>query len=609
MNKTARAGIFGGVMLATCMLIGSVLASPQGDVTWTTVVNNNDPIPHAPAGVTFNSYNQPAVNLDGQVVFRARSRGGSGQGPTIHGIYTRDMANPGSSILRILDRTTQVPDPNNLGSSFVETPSFPRIDMDSATLVTRGNHQPVWFESSESSTGVEDETRLGTTGIYVNLRGSLITAGSRLGGLDDFDVYQVPNQPPGTAFEVFPGAPAVTDGNLVVFKGNYTSDGAERTGIFFRVLQVEPAGGVWPTAAIASSGDTLIPGSTTAFGSLSPPSAAHHSAVFAGFDNEQNPTAGGLYLAPLQDLPPLTPLVSIGDRVPGERPSQTFQRFGEGVSFDGRFVGFWGAWGKDTKTLRLYCPTEGNKDRIAFCNRELVCADSNEIQGDPNSHCDETGCYQDREVPEYQGFFVHDTATGQTRAVAKTGSDFDDFLFWNYSGALPCRGGGHSEESTEEDGEFIRWRASAFIAVSSQQGATFKAVFKARTGNLHNRTYVEPVDGIYLRRGPGQGLPITTLLDTTMAGQTLDQEAPADSVITEVGIEREGLRGNRLVINASMATDEGAESEGMAGIYLTELGRSSIDKLEACRKVMAGQTSELFRCQGTASSIRPHPYR
>ena len=59
--------------------------------------------------------------------------------------------------------------------------------------------------------------------------------------------------------------------------------------------------------------------------------------------------------------------------MPGESVKATFNGLGEGGAFDGRYVGFWGAWGTETRTVRLYCPTEGNKDRIAYCNRELKC--------------------------------------------------------------------------------------------------------------------------------------------------------------------------------------------------------------------------------------------
>ena len=65
--------------------------SPRPPSTGLTVVNNNDVMPGAPGARTFNSYNQPSVNLDGLVVFRARSRGGARLGQPTHGIYTRDM--------------------------------------------------------------------------------------------------------------------------------------------------------------------------------------------------------------------------------------------------------------------------------------------------------------------------------------------------------------------------------------------------------------------------------------------------------------------------------------------------------------------------------------
>ena len=56
---------------------------------------------------------------------------------------------PASAIVRILDRKAAVPQPNNLATKFVETPSFPRIDMPSDTIATRGNHQPVWKYGSD----------------------------------------------------------------------------------------------------------------------------------------------------------------------------------------------------------------------------------------------------------------------------------------------------------------------------------------------------------------------------------------------------------------------------------------------------------------------------
>ena len=121
---------------AATMAATAALAEPPPPLPldWTTVVNNNDEMPGAcEIGTrTFNSYNQPSVNAAGRVVIRARSTGGPPCGPATHGIYTRDMFLgdiPLSPIEKILDRTTQVPQPYNLSTKFVETPSFPRIDI------------------------------------------------------------------------------------------------------------------------------------------------------------------------------------------------------------------------------------------------------------------------------------------------------------------------------------------------------------------------------------------------------------------------------------------------------------------------------------------------
>ncbi len=538
----------------------------EREFDWVTVVNNNDQMP----GTTrsFNSYNQPSVNVNGLVVVRARSRGGDGFGPATHGIYTRDMSVE-SSIVRILDRTTPVPYPNNLDTTFVETPSFPRIDKSSDTIATRGNHQPLWAYTPDGS----DETRAGTTGIYTNPFGSLITGAAKLGAVPEFSFFEVPEFP-GTTFEVFPGAPSVTQGDTIVFKGNYTPPGGGAgTGVYYRKLANDLAGGDSPVVLIANNTNTLIPGTDTVFGSTSPPSAAGKKVVFAGFDDENAPTLGGIYLAQLKSRQRLSTLVGIGQRVPGGARADTFNSLGEGGAFDGRFVGFWGAWGQDTKTVRLYCPTEGNQDRIDYCNRELVCEDTGIPAGDPNSQWDGTRWYQAKQVPVNQGIFVHDIDTGRTQMVAKTGASFDEFLFWNYSGKTPCTGGGHSEEGAEDDGEPVRWRSSAFVAVSGGQGATYQTAFKARTGELVDGVHVDPVDGIYLGKGPMPRQAVETVLDTTMDGHLLDPAAPAGSTIVELGLEREGLRGDWLVVSAKMGIEGGGEDDGMAGIYLTRVDR------------------------------------
>lgn len=550
--------IIGFTAMATTSIV-AMAAPPVSIFNWLTVVNNGDLMPTdaCVADVskcrTFNSYNQPSVNANKVVVMRARSRGGQGQ--PVHGVYTRDMAAAGP-IVKILDRDTLVPQPNNRESLFVEPPSFPRIDIQSNSIATRGNHQPVWKVIDP----VTNETveQLGTTGIYTNPFGDLITGASKLGSVPEFYFFEVP-EVPGTPFDVFPGAPAVTAASTIVFKGNYTVGSIGKTGVYYRDLKnVDinggPGSGSNPVVLIANNTTTKIPGTTTIFGSTAPPSAANRQAVFAGFDNEDNPTLGGIYLTPLAPYPlnkqpKLTTLVSIGSPVPGET-NASFNRLGEGVSFDGRLVSFWGAWGTVTKELTLQCPAEGNKDRIKYCN-ELY----------PNGFT--------AQVPINQGIFVYDTINRKSYRIATTGDDFADFVYWNFSGRAPGVGAG--EEG--DDGELARWRSSAFMAVSGR-GANFHCAFKARTGLIDSAThvYLNPVDGIYLVRGPGQPR-MQTVVKTGMAGSLLDSEAiddlGASLPVTEMGIERDSLRGDSLVINASM----GSEETGWAGVYLTRVPR------------------------------------
>ena len=63
------------------------------------------------------------------------------------------------------------------------------------------------------------------------------------------------------------------------------------------------------------------------------------------------------------------------------------------------------------------------------------------------------------------------------------------------------------------------------------------------------------------------------MVDTRTPGQSVDPAAPAGSKVTEIGIEREGLRGNWLTISAKMAVEGGTEEDGMAGVYITRLPR------------------------------------
>ena len=523
-------------------------AAPGADFKWQVVVNNSVTVPGDSR--TFNSYNQPSVNVNRLLVFRARSKGGQ-NGEPAHGVFVRNMASPGE-ILTVFDRNTQVPAPDNLSSTFVEPPSFPRIDMWSNTIASRGNHQPVWEYLLSDLT----ETRAGTTGIYTNPFGNLVMGASNLGLVPDFRFFAVPGTGGSVKFDVFPGAPSVTDRATLVFKGNYTA-GVAQTGVYYRDLANESAGGTGDSVLIADT-STLIPDTNVKFGSTAPPSAVGRQAVFAGFDNEDNPTMGGIYLAPLTPNGKPVALVKIGGPVPGEKNGAVFNKLGEGVSFDGRFVAFWGAWGSETKSVYLECTAEGNKDRAKYCQDQYPYG------------------YK-ANVPAHQGIFVHDTLIGLTSVVAKTPGDFDDFVYWNFSGLVP----GMSE--SDDTGEPARWRSASFVAVSGLvdgqlSDATFHVAFKARKSQGAIPSYVDArplaalaatvVDGIYLSKGPGKP-PMTTVIETGMDGTLIDPaavdpETQAHLPVTAVGLERDGFRGNSLALNVSMGTEEA----GWAGIYL-----------------------------------------
>jgi len=531
-----------------------------------TVAHNHHYLPGT--AKRFNSYNPPSVNADGLVVFRARSRGPQ----PMSGIYLRDMSRPGAVVIeRWADRDTIVPQPNNtlygpdwLPATFNEFPSFPRIDMDSDTVASRGNHQPVWTYTELDENGEPQETRVGTNGVYTDPGGVLITGASLVGAVDGFGRFRVPGVEPVTRFDVFPGAASIADGSVIVFKGNYTVPAGGRTGVYYRDVLAQS--GLSSIEPIADT-ETVIPNlpedaADVTFGSTAPPSAARGRMVFVGYDNEANPSYGGIYLAHLTPSPELTTLVGLEETVPIRGVDVSFSRIGEGLSFDGRFVAFWASWGEVERTLRLYCPETGNKDRRDYCNN----VDGN---GDPNSVFDEqTGrWYQEKAIPVNQGIFVHDSRSRRTRLVARTGAGLDDMLYWNYSGAPP--GAGHGE------GEPPRWRSAAFLAVSGRNDGSYRAAFLARTGNLNaQNVYDDPVDGLYLRKGPGNA-EVATLLRTGMDGTILDGDAldPEGYVlpVTSLGLERDGFRGGWLAITVGMGVEE-SEEAGWAGIYAVRIG-------------------------------------
>jgi hypothetical protein len=614
--KDLRFSIF-SACVSSALLLAAGFASTQASLAqtltvpaWQIVVNNGVTVPGDTR--TFNSYNQPSVNINGLVVFRGRSKGGT-TGEPAHGIFLRNMT-AGTAVETLFDRKTAVPQPDDTSATFTEPPSFPRIDIYSNTVASRGSHQPVWEYKIgiDPVSGLPLTTKAGTTGIYTDPFGPLISGANNLGAVPEFALFAVPGakdlQGNPIKFDVFPGAPAVADKTMIVFKGNYTQTNSDdsttsKTGVYYRKLTDAPigtdpafehTGGNAPVVRIADT-DTLIPGTNTKFGSTAPPSAVGNKAVFAGFDNENAPTKGGIYLATLNDAK-LTPLIKIGSPVPTEWGS-TFNRIGEGLSFDGRFVAFWGAWGSEVRDLVLQCPTDGNKNVVAYC-KELYGDGTTAGSVDLGFHTT---------VPVHQGIFVHDIISHLTWPVAKTPNNYSDFVYWNFSGKVPPPKGGsggdgeNGEDNTsvvaaaegpgdsggmdgETDGEPARWRSASFVAVSGLFDRILfipivHTVFKARTGTVTAGAYVNPTDGIYHRPSPLS--PISKLVETGMNGIMFDPAAtyqPVDELgnpvgplqplpVTTMGIERDGFRGNTLVLNIGM----GNEEAGWAGIYLTKI--------------------------------------
>ena len=542
-----------GDQLATC--------TPGADVTgvWKKVSDNNTPIPGSEL-LTFFSYNQPAINDAGMVVFRGRARGatgedsggggGGGSGGISRGVFAVDACASRPTMYTVGDTSMLVPAPNNTGAQFIEFPSIPRIDIDSAVIATRGQSTPVWT--------LDDGTQLGTSGVYVTLSKQLGTAVNLLGTVPQFSGMQVPGVAASSPirFDQFPGSPTVTQGRYVVFKGNYTLPAGGATGVYYRDMNGN-------ASAVQRIADTSvqIPGTTLNFGSTAPPSSAGGKVVFTGLDNEDAPTAGGIYLAPVQPDPVLQPLVQIGITqvpdssgtplapLPGASAPPTFSQIGEGLGYDGRYVSFWGAWDTQDPTqmrkVALPCPSDGNKDLINYCL---------------SKYSDTDGIAQMPE-PVNQGIFVYDTSSGKLWMAARAGASeqFQDLLFWTYSGKAPAAG---SSEAAA-DAEPPRWRASAFSAVDGGRGVLFKGALTPVAG----ASAPTPASGIYgsVLSGSGMG-PVFKVVALGDPMSAIDPSAPAGSTVSSVGLEREALRGGWLTLTVSSLNPA---LESWAGIYVT----------------------------------------
>lgn len=516
---------FGLAAAVVATLLGSGSASA---IDWETVVNNSFTIPGTSS--RFNSYGQPSISGGCLVVFRGRSSGGS---TPARGVYARQMCTTGRPVVEVAGVGDLVPPPNNLNAPFNEFPAFPRIDITTAQIATRGQTRPVWRYLLPDGT----ETRVGTAGIFTKPSSTLVTGASQLGAVPGFSHFAVPGAPAGTRFDQFPGAPAPLAGRWIAFKGNYTVAGVGKTGVFVR--DVLASSGRAPALLIANS-DTRIPnqpaGGTTKFGSTAPPSAAGSSVVFVGSDNEDNPSLGGIYRAPLANAPALTTLVGIGSAVPGVSGA-TFRKFGEALSYDGRYVGFWASWGTATRSITLTCPAEGQPDLVAYC-RSLY----------PNGYT--------TTVPVDQGIFVYDTASStpvgsRLRLIARTGWSIRDFLFWTFSGRPPSGEG-------DDDAEPARWRASAFVAVGRNVDGQVATAYKA----------VLPLTGtVAINVRPTPTSPTRqAVLSGWWAGRFDPSAPPGSTFVTTMGLERDGFRNCRLTVNLGMFNASTGATWG--GVYL-----------------------------------------
>lgn len=531
-------------LVAMCGATGAY-AGPVG--AWATVGNNADLVPGSTTEKFF-SYNQPSINDAGVVAFRARARvpsgggSGSGQGEPVTGVFTRDMSVSGSPVNTVAVRNGAVPSPNNVvnpgPSTFNEFPSFPRIDAKSNNVAFRGQSTPSWVTTLSDGS----ETRSGTSGIYATPGGGPVITGVRNILPGSFAEYAVPNQPTSTRFDQFPGAPS-PDGNLVAFKGNWTdSTGAGQTGVYFRDMVANS--GTSPVVEVARRGmdiptDAVPGGAAKVFDSTSPPSAAGGKMVFTGLDNEAAPTAGGIFIAPMTANPTLTTVAGFNTIVP-KNGASTLTAFGEGLSFDGRYVGFWGGWGTETFQKTVTCAADGNADVVAYCNQQSLNGD---------------GIYQ-FDVLKDQGIFLADTELNKLYLVAQTGNLYTDFLFWNFSGKPPGTGG--SDEG--DDAEAARWRSSAFVAIDGDD-----VVFKALQGDGESGLF-----GALDVSDAFSDADLFTILRTGMDGSLIDLNALGMD-ITSLGIERDGFRNGRLAIAASMANAE----ESWSGIYVAAIPEPS----------------------------------
>jgi hypothetical protein len=612
------------VAVAATLLAATAIASAE-PFAWQTVANNKSCIPDDLKGRTFNSYGQPSVNASGLVVFRGRSTGAEGSGePGVissvcekdvnapsgggpaRGVYASDMNAALPELREVAAVGDPVPEPNNAENNeglapFNEFPAFPRVDIMSDAIATRGQSRPVWKYpiGDTNNDGVIETTKVGTSGIYVDRASAnkmWATGASQLGAVTskfdengavvpdpDMARFAVPvatGAAPNTKFDQFPGSPALMKGKMIAFKGNYTSDGQSYTGVFLRDVSANT-----PVQMIASSQGSYVEKGVL-FGSTAPPSAAGDFVFFVGLDNEEAPTLGGIYRANLNAPTNFAPLVKIGKGVNGL--PMKFNKIGESLSLSaqGRQVAFWAAWGAETVEVKLKCPTDGKL--AGECLKSYPLDETTEDPAD-------TIGYYPMTLPKNQGIFVYDTNLKSATTVATTGDGYGQFLYCIFSGKPANIGqgsegsgsedaGGGSDEgdggANEEpgaDGEPARWRCSSFAALSGMGTSWYQVAFKA--------TKTSGETGVYLWDSANRSTQ--TVIKVGDSGTVLEPTYGDGLEVTAIGLERDGFRKGWLGITASMANADASVT--MAGVYVTQVPGWDIPALNTLLQQLSTQ--------------------
>ena len=598
---------------------GALALGQTGPVTplepWTPVVNRNDLLPDS--SQPFDRFSAPSVNRGGAVVFR----GTAGDVPyPLSGVYLRRMGSTGQPLEPMFVRGGDVASPNNVESpafsgqfaGYRDFPWFPRLDADAVMATARGTSGAVWRFFLPNG----EELLEGTSGVFATANGDRYTAASMLGDVRDpdtlapyFPEFAVPNEGDGTAFEGFPGIPSMGGSRWVALKGAWrawTHPGLNHEdyteGLYVRDLQspFEPLLEIVTTETDIPM--PLVVKSQPRFEVIGSPSSYDGQVAFLGVDDDHDPHHGGIYLYTIPQgkgsfgasplgAPSLTAIVEIGDRVPGFDVATgvsgpTFEQLGEAISFNDRWIAFWGSWGHKTETIHVDCPEEWEVDDPELAK---YCQHAHAVSG---FHA---------EIPRNQGIFVYDTQTDTIVPVAMThenqGSDaeIENFVFWTFEGTVPQDwdshgghggggggnsftdensfgmggggggggGGGHGEDDgvPVDETEIARWRPNIYLAIENALGyggtdQEFRVAFMGQAHDGH--------DAIFMASGPSGGTP-TRIISTHDLGSVLDADCPQGARITQLRMEREALREGWFVISATMWNHDTHQS--WAGVY------------------------------------------